>query len=65
MRLPQIRITPSLGIAAATDAFFNLPQFAARFKFWGWERWWLVAGGWLLNLQFVFNNPMSQEELGT
>jgi hypothetical protein len=27
--------------------------------------WWLVAGAWLLNLQFVFNNPMSQEELGT
>jgi hypothetical protein len=22
--------------------------------------WWLVAGEWLLNLQFVFNNPMSQ-----
>jgi hypothetical protein len=28
-------------------------------------RWWLVAGAWLLNLQFVFDNPMSQEELGT
>jgi hypothetical protein len=27
--------------------------------------WWLVAGAWLLNFQFVFNNPMSQEELGT
>jgi hypothetical protein len=27
--------------------------------------WWLVAGAWLLNLPFVFNNPMNQEELGT
>jgi hypothetical protein len=27
--------------------------------------WWLVAGGWLLNFQFVFNDPRSQEELGT
>jgi hypothetical protein len=22
--------------------------------------WWLVAGEWLLNPQFVFNNPMNQ-----
>jgi DUF4097 and DUF4098 domain-containing protein YvlB len=30
----------------------------------GW--WWLVAGGWwlVINLQFVFNKPMNQEELG-
>jgi hypothetical protein len=27
--------------------------------------WWLVAGAYLLNLQFVFNTPMSQEELET
>jgi hypothetical protein len=27
--------------------------------------WWLVAGEWLLNLQFGFNDPMNQEELGT
>jgi hypothetical protein len=27
--------------------------------------WWLVAGAWLLNLQFVINDPMSQEEPGT
>jgi hypothetical protein len=26
---------------------------------------WLVAEAWLLNLQFVFNDPRSQEELGT
>jgi hypothetical protein len=27
--------------------------------------WWLVAGARLLNLQFVFNDRMSQEELET
>jgi hypothetical protein len=27
--------------------------------------WWLVAGVWLLNLQFVFNDPITQEELET
>jgi hypothetical protein len=27
--------------------------------------WWLVAGAWLLNPQFMLNNPLIQEELET